>query len=246
MAKAPVKQQKGKPMSKPGKKDFSYSDLFEATETIEEYSQIMDSVRDGEGGKKTFVPYMSLDEGGTAEIRFLHHSPIRFFQHREFDRNGKKGAGGWVNLTCTQKLGRCVLCDKGSKASYKCAYLIVHVDAEGGSKVKLFVRGVTDARVLESIDRKMHVKGSDITKVNFEMERIGRKTDTRYTFERTDIKTMPIFDRADIGDAKNEDQYLDFLKSFFKPRKEKMEEIAAMMDESESEGTSNSENDVPF
>lgn len=226
-----------KSASKSGSK---YADLFDATESVEEYSKQVEEAREGSG---SYIKFFSLQESETAEIRFLLTDPVRFFQHREYDRTGKKGKGSWVNLTCVKKKRTCPLCSANSQSSFKAAYLIVHLDADEGPTVKLFVRGVRDSKSIAAKSRKV-----DLLKESVEVERIGKATDTRYDFERTGNKKPVNFDRDLIDGARNEDQYKEFLMKRFAPRLDKMEEIAASRADSDDADSDDDYSDkkIPF
>ena len=222
--------------------ETDYSDVFDATESVAAKAKEVDDSRD-KGGN--FVKYLSLNEGEECLIRFLHDEPLTFYQHREYDPDARNGQGGYSMLTCVKGVSTCPLCENGSKRSYRGAYLVLHLDHEEDGKVvptpKLFVRGINDLRVIDAKRRKF-----DLVDYDMEVSRVGKATDTRYLFDRVDSKSnLPQFDRSMIDNAKNEDEYIGFLKKQFRPRPEKMKAIASKAGGGSSSASSGAEKPTP-
>lgn len=192
-------------------------DEFAGVESVE-----VKAKEESSGG---FIPFLSLKENEEALIRFLHREPLVLYQHREMDPFKNENQGGWAMLTCTKPSGKCILCDIGSKRSYRGAYLVVHIDAvvEGVKvpTVKILSRGINDLRTLDAKDKKF-----GITTQNLEMTRIGKGTATRYMFDKTSDEARVEFDSSPIGGANTEEQCLAFLKTKFKAKRERMKQIA--------------------
>jgi hypothetical protein len=217
----------------------SLDSIFDKTESIQDKAKDVDERRKNSGKG---VPWLFLEEGDEALVRFLHRDPVLYYSHRVWDPDKSEGKGGYVNLTCTKAAGRCPLCEVGEKRSYKGAYLVLHINNTGdGDKVvpmvKMLIRGINDLRMLEAKSKKF-----DLTKVNLEVSRVGSSTDSRLILDRSEDTTMPEFDRTPIDGASNEEQYVAFLKKKLKPDMKKMEAIAGTKRGS-SKGSNSQESD---
>jgi hypothetical protein len=175
-----------------------------------------------------YMPYLAVQEDGSAIVRFLDDEPITFYQHRIYDPSMKEGLGGHRNLTCTRK--DCPICGKGDRPRWVGAYRVIHIDhMEKGKQVpteKIFIKGVN---VIEVLERKNQKKA--LSSENIEIERIGTGFDTKYTFDFTGDK-KPIKDFVAPED--------DDLRERFKINREDLERLSKTMGK---KGKSSAEDD---
>lgn len=203
----------------------THASVFD-TESVSARKAAVDAAR-----KNKFLSYLSLDDGEHAVVRFMNAKPVTFYQHRAMDPK----VGKIRNLTCTR--GECPLCKLGSKhrATYKGAFLVLHIDNEVDGKVKpelkLFVRGVNDLSVIEA---KNAGKKGPVTNRNLELTRVGEGTSTRYTFDETDDNTIPAYDKTVLASYKGTTP-VEVLKSYFAPDKEALDRAAGSHSEGGSE-----------
>lgn len=139
-------------------------------------------------GKRLFNLFLT-EEDDEAEIIFLTHEPINFYEHNDkVNRNGKEF---YESTLCTQD-GDCPKCAEGSRPSFKGAFLVWDtrpfeaknekgktVTVEGS--VKLYKAG---ARILSQLDRLATKYGLDGR--SFILSRTGSGQNTQYMFERGD------------------------------------------------------------
>lgn len=169
-------------------KSNPYGNVFseDALEShVDEYKKKQEAYKESAasgGGKKKFPVYFDLDEGEEANARFLEFDPVKFWQHRVFDPESKKGSGGYRVFSCTREPS-CPLCMAGDKPAFKVAWQIVHLDAldpktgEVTPRVKLLVKGIRFAEYYAKKTAK-----NDPTKQNVTLERIGSGQNTQYLF----------------------------------------------------------------
>jgi len=171
---------KGKAQPEPAakKKSNPYGKVFSKRDIEDHVTDYKDNQKNFSG---KYPVYMDIEEGEEAIVRFLQKDPIKFWQHRVFDPDSKKGKGGYRVFSCTREPD-CPLCMAGDKPAFKVAWQIIHVDAidESGNekpRVKLFVKGIKFA---EYYAKK--VQKYDPTKRNVILERIGSGNNTQYLF----------------------------------------------------------------
>lgn len=136
--------------------------------------------------------WFKIEDGESARVRFLDETPLTFYQHSEFDKKAKRGAGMRVNLTCIQK--DCPLCEAGSKPRYVGAYRVILIekfDRKGrpmkiSPEEQIFIKGVNTLAILEKKNSK-----KKITSENIDIDRTGDGFDTQYIPEFTGEKKLP-------------------------------------------------------
>lgn len=121
-------------------------------------------------------------DGDEADVRFLTEEPVNFYEHN------LKDGDRYVQYCCTGE--DCVLCQRGERATYKGAYLIIdrrpyeYKDKQGNTKkgkdqVRLYVQGMKVVSQLDRISSKYGLSNRDVTII-----RLGSGTQTTYTIER--------------------------------------------------------------
>ena len=224
----------------PYSKVFSHKNL---EEHVKEYKKKV-----ANSGSFKYPEYLDMEEGSEAIVRFLEKDPIKFWQHRVFDSDGKKGKGGYRVFSCTRE-SDCPLCQAGDKPQFKVAWQVVHIDNidEDGNvvpRVKLFVKGIKFAEYFAKKTAK-----KDPTKQNVTIERIGSGQTTQYLFAEW----------GEEGPIKyNKDEVID-LEEYFGLDDEKfkdMERIAQNLRKSEYSGpkkgsksrleVSDDDDEIPF
>lgn len=178
------------------KKRASYGDVF-SDEPIDDLVKDHKEKTKNMGGK--YPVYLDVKDGEEVTVRFLDKDPVKFWQHRVWDGQSKKGKGGYRVFSCTRG-SDCPLCSAGDKPSFKVAWQVVHVDAldKDGNvtpRVKLFVKGI---RFAEYYAKKSEKK--DPTKQNVVIERIGSDQNTSYGFSEWGDKAMPEYDQEECVD----------------------------------------------
>lgn len=161
-------------------------------------------------GKRLFNLFLTEDDD-EAEIIFLTHEPINFYEHNDkVVRNGKEF---YESTLCTND-GNCPKCEEGSRPSYKGAFLVWDtrpfeakndkgktVTVEGS--VKLYKAG---ARVLSQLDRLATKYG--LENRTFLLSRTGSGQNTQYMFERGDeIDELSEDEIRDMLPDKLKDEY---------------------------------------
>ena len=161
-------------------------------EAVQEEKERQDKIKEN-SGKRLFNFFLQNDKD-EADLRFLTEEPITFQQHVvKGTRNGKEV---FEKYTCEGK--GCPLCAEGNKASFNGAYLVVDMrpfsyknkdgkTVKGDKQLRMFVYG---NRVLSQLDRISSKYG--LTTREITMIRLGKGTDTNYTFERGDEKLKPL------------------------------------------------------
>lgn len=144
-------------------------------------------------GKRLFNFFLQGDKD-EADLRFLTEEPVTFQQH--VVKTTKNGKEFYEKYTCEGK--GCPLCADGNKATFSGAYLVVDMrpfeyknkdgkKVKGDKQLRMFVYG---NRVLSQLDRISSKYG--LTTREITMVRLGKGTDTTYTFERGDEKLKPM------------------------------------------------------
>ena len=132
---------------------------------------------------KLFRFFLKKDEEDIP-IRFLTEEPICFWEHTV-----KEGTQ-FSTIPCTGD--DCDLCADGNKPRYVSAWLIVdrregkYKDKDGNEKtykdrIKLLVRGMKDASILERLSKKYGLTNREYT-----VTRTGEGTSTTWNFDRGD------------------------------------------------------------
>jgi len=165
--------------------------------------ELDDHVQDYKDNQNNFSgkypTYLDMDEGDEITVRFVEKDPIKFWQHRVFDPDGKKGKGGFRVFSCTREPD-CPLCQAGDKPQFKVAWQVIHVDNiddQGNEKprVKLFVKGIKFAEYYAKKTQK-----KDPTKQNVILERIGSGQNTQYLFAEWGEKGEVKYDADELVD----------------------------------------------
>ena len=161
-------------------------------EAVQEEKERQDKIKEN-SGKRLFNFFLQNDKD-EADLRFLTEEPVTFQQHVvKSTRNGKEA---FDKYTCEGK--GCPLCAEGNKPSFSGAYLVVDKrpfkyknkdgkTVQGDKQLRMFVYG---NRVLSQLDRLSSKYG--LTTRDITMIRLGKGTDTNYTFERGDEKLKPM------------------------------------------------------
>lgn len=209
--------------------DKDFEDVFN-TDTPEDVAQ-----KNAEARKNSGVKYFSLKDDETAVVRFLDDEPITFYQHRIKDPSLKEGLGGFRNLTCLQKAGKCPLCAAGDKPRYIGAYRLIHLDHKDGKKVvpteKIFLKGINTIEVLLKKNRKKKLSSE-----NLEVERTGEGFQTQWLFEWT----------GDTGKIKDYvEMENDDIRFLFKPNIEVMTRLAKRLKGSSKDDDGEDEEEPP-
>lgn len=143
------------------------------------------------GGKKLWRLFLK-DDGDEADLRFLTEEPINFYEHTL--KSKVNGKDRYDSVTC---IGNgCKHCADGDRPTYKGAYLVVdrrefeYTDKDGNKKtgknqLRLFVQGMKIITQLDRISNKYGLSNRDVT-----MVRLGKGTNTTYTFERGDTDKL--------------------------------------------------------
>lgn len=162
--------------------------------------------------------WFKIEDGESARVRFLDENPLTFYQHSEYDKKAKRGAGMRVNLTCIQK--DCPLCEAGSKPRYVGAYRVILIekfDRKGrpmkiSPEEQIFIKGVNTLAILEKKNSK-----KKITSENIDIDRTGDGFDTQYIPEFTGEKAIPK-DYKKLPSAN--------LRDYFKPKPQDLARLA--------------------
>ena len=161
-------------------------------EAVQEEKERQEKIKEN-SGKRLFNFFLQNDKD-EADLRFLTEEPVTFQQHVvKGTRNGKEV---FDKYTCEGK--GCPLCAEGNKPSFNGAYLVVDKrpfsyknkdgnTVKGDKQLRMFVYG---NRVLSQLDRISSKYG--LTTREITMIRLGKGTDTNYTFERGDEKLKPM------------------------------------------------------
>lgn len=160
-------------------------------EAVQEEKERQEKIKEN-SGKKLFEFFLQNDKD-EADLRFLTEEPVTFQRHTvKGSRNGKET---FDSYTCEGD--GCPLCAEGNKSSFCGAYLVVdkrpyEYKKDGKTikrdkSIKLFAYG---NRVLSQLDRISSKYG--LTTREITMVRLGKGTDTTYTFERGDEKLKPV------------------------------------------------------
>ena len=193
-------------ISKKSKKNSMFNRGYEgAREEIKKQKARQENM-----GKRLFNLFLTEDDD-EAEIIFLTHEPINFYEHNDkVVRNGKEF---YESTLCTND-GNCPKCEEGSRPSYKGAFLVWDtrpfeakndkgktVTVEGS--VKLYKAG---ARVLSQLDRLATKYG--LENRTFLLSRTGSGQNTQYMFERGDeIDELSEDEIRDMLPDKLKDEY---------------------------------------
>lgn len=160
-------------------------------EAVQEEKERQEKIKEN-SGKKLFDFFLQNDRD-EADLRFLTEEPVTFQRHTvKGTRNGKDT----FDIYTCEGAG-CPLCAEGNKSSFCGAYLVVdnrpyEYKRDGKTikrekSLKMFSYG---NRVLSQLDRISSKYG--LTSREITMVRLGRGTDTTYTFERGDEKLKPM------------------------------------------------------
>lgn len=190
------------------------------SEKVDEYREQQEQFN-SDGGSKVYPKYLDVKPGMEAVLRFIDKDPIKFYQHRVFDPQSKKGKGGYRVFSCTRD-SDCPLCTAGDQPTFKVAWQVVHTDNldEKGKvtpRVKMLVKGIKFAEYFESKQAKC-----DFEKQNVTLERIGKGQNTQYVFSEFHPKSAQKYNESEVIE----------LEEYFGVDDEKfrdMERIAAYM-----------------
>lgn len=190
-----------------------YSNVFsdESLEThVDNYHDAVSSM-----GKK-FPMYLSLKNGQEALVRFLAKDPLKFWQHKVFDPEARKGAGSPRVFTCT-RTPDCPLCAAGDKPSFKVAWQVVHIDhldkdGKVAPRVKLWVQGIRFGEMWVTRTKRV-----DPTAVNVVIIRTGAAQNTSYAVDPTMEGGKITFDQDEVVDLReyfgiDDERYNDMVR----------------------------------
>lgn len=150
---------------------------------VREEKKRQDEVR--EAMKNRLWDFFIKESGEEADIRFLTEEPINFYEHTiKKYVNGKER---YDSVTCSGD--DCPHCADDNRPSFKGAFLVVdrrtysyEKDGKkktGTNQVKIYKQGTKVLSQLDRLSSKYGLTNRDITIV-----RLGKNTDTTYTFER--------------------------------------------------------------
>jgi hypothetical protein len=130
-------------------------------------------------------------------VDFLTEEPLCFHEHTI------PSGGGYEHHTCTGE--NCKFCADGTKPQFVAAWLVVdrravpYEDKKTGEKkiikdrIKLLVRGMTDAAQLDRLSKKF-----GLMKYGWTVTRTGTGTSTSWRFERDEQKVIPASEIAEL------------------------------------------------
>lgn len=194
--------------------------------TPEEEKQKNEQLKESFNKKRN--PFFKLGDGETKVVRFLDGNPLTFRQHSWiYDPTAYGGKGGHVNTTCL--INDCPLCEAGHKARYVGAYRMIEYEAgeNGEPMYKVFLKGTNTLVVLD----KKHQR-YDLTSRDFSVSRMGKGTNTMYSFDPEDCTDLP----DEVLGEPDED-----LRDVFAPSLEMCQKLAMCVSQESKGGNSSYE-----
>lgn len=178
-------------------------------------------------------------DGAEADLRFLTEEPITFYEH-----NIKKTVNGkdrYDTVVCSGD--NCPECAKGSRPSFKGAYLVVdrrpyeYTDKDnkkvtGKDQLRLFVQGQKVLSQLDRISQRYGLTDRDVTII-----RLGTGTQTSYTIERGEKEELTSKEIANFLPDFLQEKYDGDMESLYEIVSEQLEkDLPKETDSDDDEG----------